>query len=83
MIVMWIMAVSQAVVAVCVAAYTAMRIGDELRFRRALEGVEKGAEKGLITIEKARYGDGKNRARKARNARAQAWINEQIGGARK
>lgn len=83
MIVMWIMAVSQAVVAVCVAAYTAMRIGDELRFRRALEGVEKGAEKGLITIEKACPGHIHDRAQETRRARAQAWINDQIGGARK
>jgi hypothetical protein len=80
---MWIMAVSQAVVAASVAAYTVLRISDELRFRRALEGVEKGAEKGLITIEKARPKQVRDRVGETRRGRAQAWINEQIGGARK
>ena len=83
MIVMWVMAVSQVVIAVSVAAYTALRISDELRFRHALEGVEKGAEKGLITIEKARPKQVHDRVGETRRARAQAWINEQIGGARK
>lgn len=83
MIVMWVMAVSQVVIAASVAAYAVLRISDELRFRRALEGVEKGAEKGLITIEKARPKQVRDRVGEMRRGRAQAWINEQIGGARK
>ena len=83
MIVMWVMAVSQIVIAVSAAAYTVLRISDELRFRHALKGVEKGAEKGLITIEKARPKQDRDRVGETRRARAQAWINDQIGGARK
>ena len=81
MIAIWIMAGSQLLMAVGVAAYAALRISDEIRFRRALDGVEKGAESGTIVIPRKQYGKKREAVRSAaygRRKRAQEWIDEMI-----
>ena len=73
MIVLWVMAGSLVVIALSAAAYVWLRISDEVRFRRALDGVEKGAKRGMISIPTVSNGGGQ-RVHETRRERAEQWL---------
>ena len=73
MIVLWVMAGSLVVIALSAAAYVWLRISDEVRFRHALDGVEKGAKRGMISIPTVSNSSGQ-RVHETRRKRAEEWL---------
>ena len=82
-IALWIMAGSLLALAGCALAYVALRISDELRFRRALDGVEH-RENGSIVISRREIRKTKpGRSGNYRRIRAQEWIDKRTEAAKK
>lgn len=84
MIELWIIAAGCCVTAACAAAMTALRISDELRFRRAINGIERQERPdGAIVIERSTAGGkaaGRNTPERRRRDRAQAFLDAKRGG---
>lgn len=82
-IVVWIMAGSLFVLAMCALAYVILRISDEMRFRHALDGIER-QENGAITLSRRQYKQTNHAGRgNYRRDKAQEWLNARIGDGKK
>lgn len=77
MVAVWIGAISLLVIAICATAYVALRISDEIRFRKAINVVEQ-SEGGAIVIPKKVNGRSGRRNSDYRRRKAQEWIDRQI-----
>lgn len=79
-IAVWIMAFSLFVLAMCALAYVVLRVSDEIRFRHALDGIER-QENGAIVLPRRQYKQTKRgRTGNYRQIRAKEWLDSRTGG---
>lgn len=78
-IAVWIMAASLFLLAICACAYVGLRISDEIRFRKALDGVDH-QENGSIVISRRQIGPGKQMRGSYQRNKAQEWLRMKTDG---
>ena len=80
MVAIWIAAGSQFLIAACALTYVILRVSDEIRFRRAVDGVERQDGSAIVIPRRQHKPTKQGRRGNYRRIKAQEWLNARMGG---